>query len=59
MMSKVLYCRDVGMDCDFVARADTEDELLQQAAVHAQAVHSVQVLPPELVAAVRAAIREA
>jgi predicted small metal-binding protein len=47
------------MDCDFVARADTEDELLQQAAVHAQAVHSVQDLSPDLVAAVRAAIREA
>jgi hypothetical protein len=25
-MAKVLRCRDVGMDCDFVAQADTEEE---------------------------------
>ena len=25
-MAKVLKCKDVGMDCDFVARGETEEE---------------------------------
>ena len=40
-MAKVLRCRDVGMDCDFVAQADTEEEILQRAAVHACMVHNM------------------
>jgi len=42
-MAKVLRCRDVGMDCDFIARADSEEELLKKAAEHAAKTH---VLPP-------------
>ena len=26
-MAKVVNCRDVGVDCDFEARAETEEEL--------------------------------
>jgi predicted small metal-binding protein len=33
-MAKVLRCRDVGMDCDFVVQANTEEEILQHAAAH-------------------------
>ena len=46
------------MDCDFVARADTEEEILQQAAMHAGLVHNLPEVPAEVMAAVRAAIRE-
>jgi predicted small metal-binding protein len=46
------------MDCDFVARADTEEEILQQAAAHARTVHNLQEIPAEVIAAVRAAIRD-
>jgi len=28
-MTKVLRCKDVGMDCDFIARADSEEEILR------------------------------
>jgi predicted small metal-binding protein len=28
------------MDCDFVAQADTEEEILRQAASHARMVHN-------------------
>lgn len=41
-MAKVLYCRDVGFDCDAVVQAETEEEILQQAAAHAQTVHGMQ-----------------
>lgn len=57
-MAKVLQCRDVGMDCDFVAQAETEEEILQQAAVHACMVHNMQEILTEVLTAVRAAIRD-
>jgi predicted small metal-binding protein len=57
-MSKELHCRDLGFDCEAVIRADSEDEILAQAAEHARAVHDVDEISPELVASVRAAIRE-
>lgn len=52
---KVLRCADVGFDCAGVIKAETEDELLRQAAMHAQQVHQV-VVTPEIVAKVRSVI---
>jgi predicted small metal-binding protein len=57
-MAKVLRCRDVGMDCDFEVRATTEAEILQRAAEHAQTAHGMREVPEEVVAKVRAAIRD-
>lgn len=56
-MAKQLRCRDVGLECDFEARGNTEDEVLQQASAHARTVHQITDMPPELAAKVRAAIR--
>ncbi len=55
---KVLFCRDVGFDCDGVLRAETEQEILTQAAQHAQEVHNLTEITPEVVEKIRAAIRE-
>ena len=57
-MAKVLKCKDVGMDCDFVARGDTEEEVLKQAAEHAGAAHGMTEMSDEVVAKVRAAIHD-
>ena len=57
-MAKVLRCRDVGMDCDFVTQAETEEEILQHAAAHARTVHHMQEISAEVMTTVRAAIRE-
>ena len=57
-MAKMLRCRDVGMDCDFEARAETEEEILKKAAAHAQAVHNMRDIPKEVLEKVRAAIRD-
>ncbi|MCH6566835.1 MAG: DUF1059 domain-containing protein [Nitrospinae bacterium] len=50
-------CRDVGADCDFEARADTEEELFKILTEHAKNGHGMEEIPPELVEKVRAVIR--
>ena len=55
---KVFRCRDLGLDCAAVIRASTKDEILKQAAEHAQAVHNMKEIPAEVMVKVRAAIRE-
>jgi len=57
-MAKVLRCRDVGMDCDFVACAETEEEVLKKAAEHVETTHNMKEIPEEVVAKVRAAISD-
>ena len=42
---KTLHCSDAGFDCKGVLTANTEEEILQQAAVHAKEVHGVTVTP--------------
>jgi predicted small metal-binding protein len=42
---KTLHCRDAGFDCEGVIHANTEEEVLEQAAQHAQLVHGVTVTP--------------
>jgi predicted small metal-binding protein len=54
---KTLYCRDAGFDCTGVFRANTEEEVLKQAAQHAQEVHGISVTP-QLAEQLRALIKE-
>ena len=57
-MSKVVSCRDVGMDCDFVARGQSENEILEQCAEHARTDHGMDEIPDEVIAKVRASIHD-
>jgi predicted small metal-binding protein len=57
-MSKMISCRDVGVDCDFVARGETEEDILRQCAEHARSAHGMDNLSPELAEKVRSGIRE-
>jgi predicted small metal-binding protein len=57
-MTKVVRCRDVGFDCEGVIRAETEEEALAKAAEHAQSAHGLTEVTDEVVAAVRAAMRD-
>jgi predicted small metal-binding protein len=54
---KVLICRDVGFDCDGVVKAETEEEVLRQAAAHAKEVHDTEVTP-EMAEQIKPLIRE-
>lgn len=56
-MAKVLHCRDLGFDCDGVIKAQTEQEVLNQAAEHARTVHNLQEITDDVIAKVRSAIR--
>jgi predicted small metal-binding protein len=53
---KHIRCRDLGFDCDHEVHAETEEELLQQVAAHAEQVHNLQVTP-ELVQQVKPLIK--
>jgi predicted small metal-binding protein len=55
---KALHCGDLMQGCDFVARGETEDDVMKQAAEHAKAAHGMHHLPPELSLKVREAIRD-
>ncbi|CAN5890985.1 hypothetical protein BH24GEM1_BH24GEM1_13270 [soil metagenome] len=55
-MAKELRCRDLGMNCEFEAKGDTEEDVLRQASAHARSAHQITEMSPELAAKVRAAI---
>ena len=57
-MAKTVSCRDVGMDCDFVAKGETNEDIMQQAAEHARTAHNMTEIPPEVADKVRGAIRD-
>lgn len=55
---KVLRCRDVGFDCDSVMCAETEEEILRQAAEHAKTVHDLSQISEQAIENIRAAIHD-
>ena len=57
-MTKVLRCRDVGMDCDFEAKGETVEEIMNQAAQHAKEEHGMSEITPEVVEKCKKAIHD-
>ena len=57
-MAKVLRCRDVGVDCDFVVRGATVEEVMMKAQQHAHSEHGYEAIPPELAEKAKAAIQD-
>src|SRR5262245_65566856 len=55
-LAKIVRCREVGVDCDFEARGETEQEGLNKAAEKGRTAEGMQELSPEVVARVRAGI---
>ena len=45
---KQLTCRDAGAECDFLVRAETEDEVLAVAAAHGARAHGMKEVTPGL-----------
>ncbi|HZP26375.1 MAG TPA: DUF1059 domain-containing protein [Dehalococcoidia bacterium] len=54
---KELSCRDVGLDCDFVARADSTDEVIKQCVEHATERHEMKGFGRELYAKMMSSVR--
>ena len=58
-MAKSISCKDVGMvGCDFSAKAESMEELMQVAAAHAKEAHGLDSIPAELMPMVQAAVRD-
>ena len=38
-----LLCRETGLDCDYVIKGETEEEILTNGAEHAMKVHGMKV----------------
>ncbi len=57
-MDKELYCRDVGLECEFSACGNTEEEALSKLGQHVLAVHGVKGFSKEFYDKARSAIRE-
>ena len=58
-MAKEMRCADVGMDCDFVATAESVDQLMEKVVEHAREVHGITEVTPDLAAKVSSVIRDA
>jgi predicted small metal-binding protein len=58
-MPRVLRCGELFPGCSIEARGETDEEILQQAAVHAKRDHGVQEIDAATLAKVKAAIRPA
>lgn len=42
---KDFHCRDVGMNCEFVARGEDAEDVLRQTELHAEQAHHMKVTP--------------
>ena len=57
-MAKEFSCRDVGMDCDFKVKGETEDEILKNAEQHGREAHGMQELTDETKQKIRSVIHD-
>lgn len=55
---KVISCRDGGYDCDFVAKSESEEDLLKQVAEHSRKVHNMTDFSDEMIEKVKSLIHE-
>lgn len=59
-MAMTISCRDTGADCDYVARGETEEELMADVMKHGKEVHGFteeQLKDPEMMKKIKAAIK--
>ncbi len=59
-MGYKLACRDTGVDCSYVARGETMEQLMADAGKHGKEVHGYtdeQLKSPEMMAKIKAAVK--
>ena len=57
-MKKRLSCRDIGVNCDYVACGKTEEEVMKKVSGHARTGHNRKEIPTELQDNARSSIRD-
>jgi len=55
-MAKFIRCRNAGMDCEYFASGETEDEILSQIGTHLKDTHNINL--DELINTVRSAMED-
>lgn len=58
-MAKEIKCKDAGIDCNFVARGQSEDEVMKVAAEHGKQKHGMAQITPDLQRKMRSLIHDA
>jgi len=58
-MAKQLGCKDVGVDCEWSAAADTEEQLMDLIRAHAKEGHGFDPIPDGHLAKIKASIKDA
>jgi predicted small metal-binding protein len=58
-VTRELMCRDVGFDCDAVIRADSDEQVMAQAATHAREVHGMTEIDDATADHIRSQIHDA
>lgn len=56
-MTKKFACRDIGMNCGFEAKANTETELMPKIAAHAKSAHNMSTIDASTMRSIKAAIK--
>ncbi|HLC29715.1 MAG TPA: DUF1059 domain-containing protein [Dehalococcoidia bacterium] len=54
---KEVCCRDTGVDCDFLVRATSLQEIVELAAIHAKNVHGMRGFGEEVYVKMRSIVR--
>ncbi len=58
-MAKKFACKNMGLECNFEATAETEEALLTQAKEHAKTAHGMAEADEAMLSKMKAAIQEA
>jgi predicted small metal-binding protein len=54
-----LACRDLGMDCGFVAKGKSDEKVMKKATKHLRKKHKMLEVSPDLAQRARSSIRKA
>jgi predicted small metal-binding protein len=55
---KSFACKDIGMQCDFVTKARTEEALMKKIAEHVKKAHNMQNIDEAMLSKIKSAIKE-
>lgn len=58
MTKKTVGCKDVGIQCDYMAVADTDDEVMGMMVVHAKQEHDLPEVSANMAEQLKNSIRE-
>ena len=52
-----IKCKDIGMKCGFEVKDESEEEMMQILALHAEKTHNLKTIPQETMEKIKKAIK--